>query len=369
MAAIAMGVAAVGCGGRENGTNAMDDGGGAAVSAQVACNDFMNMGFTTCAGTPPAAMASLQSGFGQACQNTVALPGSGVTPAALEACAAALNGLHAPCQTAPDKVGVILNGSASNLAACNFQGSLPEGTPCNENLQCASALCSGAHQTLGTEGPLPPTCGTCAPTAAIGESCSSSGCGPGAMCSGAPPLCVAAVTYGALGASCDGTASLCVPGLSCNTQTGQCGGIPANVGDPCSNSVCALPLLCGGTPPTCQQPEAGSCLAGQLCPGGFVCEDTVPGVCVPITWVMPGEPCGAFPSQCLVGSCDYGFGPQSPPLADGGVPTCPIVIPNGQPCGGNGANATCGTYSACFNSKSALSGTGVCTPIDGNVCR
>jgi len=365
-------VAAVGCGGRESGTNAMDAGGGSAVSAQVACDDFMTMGFTNCVGTPTAEMASLQAGFGQACQNTIALPGSGVTPAALEACAAALNAL--PCQAVPDMVGVIVSGYGTVLPACNFAGALAEGTPCNENFQCASAVCLGAHQTLGPGGPLPPTCGTCGPTAAVGQSCSSSGCGSEAVCSFAsnPPVC-AAVTYGALGSNCVGPGSLCGPGLFCDTQAGQCVGIPANVGDPCSNLVgCAGPLICRGTPPTCQTPTSlgGPCSADQGCPVGFVCEQmTAPGACIAITWVRPGEPCGAFPRQCLVGSCDYGFGPQSPPLADGGVPTCPIVIPNGQPCSGNGGNATCGTYSACFNSKSALSGTGVCTPIDGNVCR
>jgi hypothetical protein len=376
-------VAAFGCGGRASSTTAATSGmdGGGAISAQVACDDFMTMGFTNCVGTPTAEMASLQAGFGQACQNTVALPGSGVTPAALEACAAALNAL--PCQAAPDMVGVIVSGygTASFLEACNFRGSLAAGAPCNENFQCASALCSGAHQTLGTEGPLPSTCGMCAPTAAIGESCSSSGCGPGALCSKAipglepsfappDPVCVA-VTYGALGASCDANVSLCAPGLSCTA--GHCVRFPGNVGDSCSNSIsCAGTLVCQGTPQTCQQPvpARGSCSTDQDCAYGLVCEQmTAPGACVAINWVMPGEPCGAFPRQCLVGSCDYGFGPQSPPLADGGVPTCPIVIPNGQPCGGNGANATCDTYSECFNSKTALTGTGVCTPIDGNVCR
>jgi hypothetical protein len=351
-------VAAVGCGGRTSGTGGRSNGidGGGTVLAQVACDDFMSMGFTNCGGMTTAGMSSVQSGFGQACQNTVALPGSGVTPAALEACAAALNTL--PCLAAPDMVGALLYGSASFLAACNFVGTLPEGAPCNEDFQCASALCSGAHQTLGTEGPLPPTCGTCAPTAAIGEPCSGGGCGPGAICSGAS-VCVA-VTYGALGAKCDGGGSLCGPGLFCDTQAGQCVSIPANVGNPCNSSVgCAPPLVCRGSPATCQQPAVdGSCSADQDCSAGFVCEtNTSPSQCQAITLLMPGEPCGAVATQCAVGSC---------PFASSGAPTCPTVVPDGQPCGGN---ATCDTYSACFNPKTPVSGTGVCTPIDGDVCR
>jgi|SRR5580658_7452565 len=328
-----MGVVALGCGGRESGTSAMDDGGGAAISAQVACEDFMTASFQSCAGMPTAAMASLKAGFGQGCQNTVALPGSGVTAAALEACAAALNAL--PCPLVPDMVGLIVSGygTASFLAACNFRGSLAAGAPCNENFQCASALCSGAHETLGTEGPLPSTCGTCAPTAAIGESCSSSGCGPGAICSGA--VCVA-VTYGALGASCAANVSLCAPGLYCTPpppQAGHCVGFPSHVGDSCSNSIwCAGTLACRGTPQTCQQPVSagGSCSADQDCAYGLVCvQNTSPGVCTAITSVMPGEPCGVIATQCLVGSC-YGNDPQfSAPLADGGV--FPTNLPNGRP--------------------------------------
>jgi hypothetical protein len=276
----------------------------------------------------------------------------------------------------PDVIGLIVSGygAASFLADCNFRGSLAAGAPCNENFQCASAVCLGAHETLGTGGPLPSTCGACAPTAAVGESCSSSGCGPGAICSGGA-VCVA-VTYGALGASCAANASLCAPGLYCTPpppQVGRCVGFPGNVGDSCSNSIsCAGTLVCEGTPQTCQQPvpTGGSCSIGQDCAYGLVCvQSTSPGVCTAITSVMPGESCG-FGTQCLVGSC-YGDGPQlSAPLADGGVsqPTCPTVIPDGQPCS-YGGSTTCGTYSACFDSKSALSGTGVCTPIDGYVCR
>jgi hypothetical protein len=356
------------------GASTSDMDAGRALSAQVACDDFMTIGLTNCAGTPTAAMPSVQSGFRQACQNTVALPGSGVTPAALEACAAALNAL--PCSLVPDVIGLTVSGyaAASFLAACNFRGSLAAGAPCNENFQCASALCSGAHETLGTGGPLPSTCGACAPTAAIGESCSSSGCGPGAICSGA--VCVA-VTYGALGASCAANASLCAPGLYCSPtlpQAGHCVGFPGNVGDSCSDSIaCAGTLVCEGTPQTCQQPvpAGGSCSIGQDCAYGLACvQNTSPGVCTAITSVMPGESCGSVGTQCLVGSC-FRDGPQfSAPLADGGVsqPTCPTVVPDGQPCS-YGGSTTCGTYSACFNSKSAVSGTGVCMPIDGTVCR
>ncbi len=326
-----------------------------AISAQVACDDFLTVGVKSCGGMPTAAMALIRNGFGQACQNAIALPGSGVTPGTLEGCAASLNAL--PCQTAPTLVDAIWYGGAGFLAArCNFRGSLASGAPCNEDFQCVSGVCSGAHST---------SCGVCAPTAAVGESCSSSGCGLGATCYAAnnSPVC-AAVTYGTLGANCDGSVSFCAPGLSCDMQTGQCVGIPKNVGDPCSASVgCAPPLLCGGTL-TCQQPKslAGACSADQDCPVGYVCEQMrAAGVCTAITWIMPGQPCGAYPAQCLVGSCDNIFARlPTPPLTDGGVPTCPFVVPNGGPCNGSGPNATCDTYSECLK--------GVCTPIDGNIC-
>jgi hypothetical protein len=352
-------LAALGCGGRENGTGAS-----ASVTtetpAQIACDNFFAATSTYgCGGpsVPVSEIARVKLRFRQACENAVKLPGSGVTPEALEVCSAALNA--SSCQVVANSGGTIL--FANGLTACDFRGSLPGEATCNENVQCASGECLGAR-AAGPEGPAAPTCGTCAPALAVGQSCApSGGCVPSAECTyGATNavVCVA-ITYAGLGASCDSKFSLCNQGLSCNQQTGKCGPLPGNVGDSCTDfDGCARPLTCIGlgVPQTCQQPgSAGtSCSVDQDCAAGLGCV----AVCTPVAWAMPGQPCDAT-KECLVGSClsANGFGPPQPP--DAAVPesTCPIVTPDGQPCG----NGTCDTYSDCFK--------GVCTPTDSNVCR
>jgi hypothetical protein len=354
-------VMAVGCGGAVEASPDITDSGtaivrdapdaadaDAALAAQAACTDYLAAGTSACGPNylPMSEMPQFNAGALLACQNEVALPGSGVTPTALHACASAIRG--SPCfRPFPDLVHAIVYGTLDSLGACNFPGSLPTGAPCNENFQCATELCQGARDALLDGQPLPttpPTCGTCAATADAGQSCTGSTCAPGTTCMNTGQ-CLA-ITYGSVGAACDFQEALCDVGLECYEF--QCANLPANVGAPCVDTFgCAPPLICREAGLTCQ--AAGtvgtSCAVDEDCAFGLVCA----GVCTAVTWVMPGQPCGGASMQCLVGPCG---GSNNAPQ-----PACPSIISDGQPCG----SGTCDAYSECVS--------GVCTPIDGDICR
>jgi hypothetical protein len=371
------------CGGRANVVNAGGDidaviaaqTEGGSTAADVACNDLFAAATPYGCGGPslPASeMTRLNVRFRQACENALALPGTGLTLQALETCSAALNA--SSCQVVANSDGTILIANGG-LAACDFRGSLPGGATCNEGIQCVSGECLGARGVT-PGGSIAPRCGTCAPAVDVGEPCApTDGCVPGAVCTyGASNsvVCVA-ITYGELGTECDNKTSLCGPGLFCNQQM-QCASLPASVGDSCTDFTgCARPLTCVGlgVPQKCKQPESAgtSCSVDQDCATGLGCVSSAcvgqgPGsscpssaACTPVAWAMPGQPCDET-SECLVASClsTNGVGPPSPNAAPP-PQTCPSVTPDGQPCG----NGTCDTYSVCFK--------GICTPTDSVVCK
>jgi hypothetical protein len=325
--------------------------------------------------------------FVRVCLNDMALPGSGMTHASVEACAAALD--SSPCDL-PDGPPV----------ACKFNGALPGGAPCNEGLQCQSGQCQGTA-ALTPEGPIGPyTCGTCAPFVTVGQVCSG-GCASNAICligagmetAADPTYSCIAVTQGDVGAACDDLSAICKTGLYCAAQTGRCTAL-ADAGAVCGEGAtppgdpggCVAPLGCVGLQgdATCGSGAAAAfCLDDNDCSPGLGCAPgpcsssiarigcSASGTCQPVTWAMSGQACDGYRTRCLVGSCGSGsgIGPPLIPPADGGAATgtCPMIASDGQPC-----NSECDTFAECFSptGKAGASGlVGTCTLLDSVVCK
>ena len=320
---------------------------------------------------PAAEQARLLSRFEHVCQNQMALPGSGMTPAGLEACASAVEA--SPCEF------------FDLPTACAFYGSLPGGAVCNEGFQCESGQCEASSFTV-PPGQIWPyrSCGTCLPAAGVGQACAGSGtpvgCAANATCSGgdaSASTCVP-VTSGGVGATCDnGNKLLCNEGLFC--ADGQCMPL-ADAGAPCDDEPnppgnpggCAPPLSCVGEAGTssCSVGATGAfctqhmdcapgldCVPGP-CPGGQV--DCSSGTCGPVTWVGAGEPCDGFATRCLVRSCLLGPGP--------GGQMCPLVAGDGQ--SSDGGATTCDTFAEATPANShTMNAPNTCVLVDSVTCQ
>jgi hypothetical protein len=363
--------------------------------AASACLHYYAAQDSRCGGPllPASEGARQRARFVQVCLNDIALPGSGMTIAAVEACASALDLSACELPEGPP-------------VACNFNGSLPGGAPCNEGLQCQSGMCQGTA-FLSPEGPIgPSTCGTCAPFVQTGQVCAhqnfTGGCANGQVCligagmetAATPTYTCVPIAEGDAGASCDGLSKICPPGLYCSATTGRCqalGDAGASCGEgmtpPGNPGGCSAPLSCVGDPgmATCALGAMGSfclgdsdcspglgCVPGPCAPSGsivrFGCAES--GTCQPVTWASPGQTCDSYRTRCLVGPCGgSAFGPPLPSV-DGGpaMGTCPAIASDGQPCG-----SECDVFAECFSSTGKAGGTtalmGTCTLLDSVACR
>jgi hypothetical protein len=355
-------------------------------AAGLACAHYYAAEYTRCGGPvlPAAEQARQQARFVQVCLDDIALPGSGMTAATVEACASALDLSSCELPGGPP-------------VACNFAGSLAGGAPCNEGFQCQSGRCQGT-EVISPEGPVAPTtCGTCAPSVQNGQVCAqgnfSAGCSSAAICMIGPGMATAAepqytcvpITQGSAGASCDDLSRTCQTGLYCDARTGQCkelGGMGAPCGEgatpPGNPGGCKPPLSCIGEPgvASCGLGAAGAfCLVDYDCAPGLGClpgppasSAPTPGTCQPVTWVAAGQACDGYATRCLVGSCG-GSGWWLPvSTADGGpaTGTCPSITEDGQPC-----NSACDAFAECFSATGTAGSAGLvgsCTLLDSAVC-
>jgi hypothetical protein len=360
--------------------------------AGAACEHYYAAQYTRCGGPilPPSEATRVEARFVQVCVNDIALPGSGMTTVSVEACASALD--VSPCEF-----------PAGQPLACNFHGSMPGGSRCNEGLQCQSGDCQGTA-FFSPEGQIgPTTCGTCEPLVGVGQVCGhgnfSAGCASDAVCllgagmetAAEPTYTCVAITQGDVGATCDDLSALCRTGLYCAAQTGTCSML-ADAGAPCGDGAkplgdpggCVAPLACVGTPGACASGGVGSpctydpdCAPGLGCAQAEHCTSTgsgtfcsSSGTCSAITWAAPGQACDGGGTRCLVSTCGSGSGLM--PLAvseDGGAPTgtCPMIAADGQPC-----DHQCDTLAECFSAtddagEPGLEGT--CTLLDSVVCQ
>jgi hypothetical protein len=308
------------CGGKTGG----DAGAGSGVSG--ACDDyFQTLVLGPCGSSaplPPDDVARLRSRLNTVCTEALALPGTGLTSAGLEACISAVQSQG--CSVLDQPIG-----------PCRFAtGSLAVGSPCTSSVQCASGVCTSGELTADGGQTV---CGTCAATAAVGQPCGGSqDCAANAVCSNS--TCVAYTSVG-LGASC-GQAVQCNPGLYCSeaaTCTAQGGAGTSCVND----SDCTPPLVCppSNTALTCQSPGgAGApCEISQDCASGLVCGE-ISNICGTATFATAGQACSEYVG-CEVGACPFAGG------TIGGV--CPTVIADGQPCDETDATTTCDTFASC----------------------
>jgi len=330
----------------------------------AACDHYFDAQYLRCGGPtlPPNETARIRVRFHDVCRNEVALPGSSVTPATLEACASALD--ISSCEF-----------PVGHPVECAFAGSRPSGAACTDGLQCQSGSCRGTanYTPAGQSGPF--TCGTCLPLAAVGDVCNapdaSAGCGSHGIClaptSNGDQACEA-IALGDVGAACDNLAASCKTGLYCAASTGKCTSL-AEAGAPCGVGQnwpggCIAPLACTGV---CGSGAVGAhCTNDVDCAPGLGCAS---GACTAITWLGPGQPCGDT-RRCLVGACGVST------AADGGVTlTCPAVVPDGQPCTigfgvpGSLEVPTCDTFAQCFAPVDMPGVQGTCTVVDGFTCR
>jgi hypothetical protein len=266
------------------------------------------------------------------CVTSLSAPGTGATPASVEACAQAI-----PSESCDDFYGV------KPVAACATpKGTLANGTPCVTSSQCQSTYCATGAYVV---------CGQCAAVPQAGDACTYDGdCGDrGGLTCNDLGRCVA---YGALDALCDkdtpcGVDLSCV-GATTNTQgtcqTGVASGAPCTSAGPHCDPT--LNLVCVGTTCAAEPVVAGGQPCGDL--NGGLTRCAASGVCVVPPSATPAyEPAipvppfdGGFFFDSGTGSSDSG----SPPIdagtdaggaGDGGTTAksvCVAAAPDGQPC-------------------------------------
>lgn len=281
--------------------------------------------------------------FVAACTRDVAAPGSGTTPAFLDACAASLEGkctLRTPeCATPP--------------------GTLADGAACATNDQCKSSRCGRG---------VDETCGRCAPRKALGQPCDPklNECVEGATCKleGESTVCKATPPSLKEGERCgDGSSTTsCESGLTCDyAGTQRCvkpGQLGAECGDrkpKCDSSYQCAAGKCAEPPGEGSACDLGA-TQGRLCKRGLTC-DFGAKRCVKVVYAKPGESCDLAKSPCARGSCPITI------AADGSVVPgkCPTVLADGAACDPKSTAATCDSFSECTAGK--------CQAVDGTICK
>jgi hypothetical protein len=310
-------------------------GGGGNGGIAGACADYFQAVMSSCPqdgfvspSAPASALEHAQSRWEALCAEVLGLPGTSVTPAALEACVSDLT-----------KNGCAALDTATGPCALGGTGTLTSGSSCVSNAQCEQAAC-----TTGTLSPDGGTvlCGTCVTPPTSGQPCAEGqSCGANAECYNS--VCTP-VTYGGAGASCSGVAEQCGTGFTCNPATGECVA-PGGVGTPCEDSEeCVAPLVCpqpspGSGSQACAPPgQVGdTCLDQGDCALGLTCQQST-SKCATIAYVAAGDACNEDTIQCLIGTCN---------TLGASTGTCPTVIADGLACSVGDAATTCDVFAEC----------------------
>ena len=261
-------------------------------------------------------------GSAQACQQRVAqfcpdrfvAPGTGTTPSAMTACAAAITA---------QSCGAFRTGLP---AACVAKGSRGAGQACRYDAQCQSSFCS---VPVGS-----PQCGTCQPSAAEGEACDPSvaNCANGLVC--ADSGCTSD------GSPCSGTRqTICVS--------------PREEGEACHVSAdCVPPLRCFQD--LCVMPaELGGPCTGNGCDdtGALYCASSADGgssTCVGASFAAVGAACNSISQSPVL--CEGSGSCRSLTGTAADVGKCAAPAADGQSC----IDALCVPPAACVS--------GICQP-------
>jgi hypothetical protein len=297
-------------------------------SLAAACGDFYDA-LIGCSLAPAAEADHDRPRFTQFCENQGNLPGSTTTVAVIETCAQAFK---ADCSTSCELPNV---------------GTLPAGAPCNDgfDLQCQSGVCVTQPQGDGGYS----ACGTCASASAVGQPCSLTApvgyCAPGSYCGPGPSsTCVA---YGTAGAACSSDLLCASTDFFCSPSSHVCTAKVA-VGAACASDIeCANSLPCVAGTCAARAAAGASCTpTGEASPclAGLTCDATL-HECVAPT-VQPGGACGPG-MLCLIGDCSA-------------AGTCPVLVPDGQPCP-SGDTAVSDLEASCdYTGICAIPGTPIC---------
>lgn len=306
------------------------DGGGGGVTIEKACADIAMASCTkraTCTngasitrlyGTMDVCLQRITGN----CLSSAMAPGTGVTPAATEACVAAYNGFS--CS----------DFFANNVPAeCIHAGSRANGAACAFNGQCMSAFCSI---------PKGVQCGTCADPPAPGASCGDGGCAHGQICVSTTQVCT---VPGVSGAACNKD-NPCAFGLACvgssSTTMGTCQTAGNMTGEACDY----------------KNATKASCDFTQ----GYEC-NTMSMTCQPVMYAMDGQPCAAQTTGDYV-LC-YGDGFCAIPMGSK-TGTCKAPAMDGQPCD-TALGPGCLPPARCITGGGTAT-AGVCKVNDGSLC-
>jgi hypothetical protein len=293
--------------------------GGSAVSPAQACSDLASAicnKLNSCApfyvtlayGSVSQCMTRAAIG----CPNLISANGSGATAGDVEACAQAY-----PSASCADLE------SNTSPSACQIAGTLPAGSACGGDQQCAgpNGYCKIAASAV---------CGTCATQSAAGGACSTSDdCQVGLVCGTASGATMGScVSAGAAGAACS-DAHPCQATLVCY------------------NATCSAPVEAGG-----------ACDAtAQNCDGtqGLFCNPTSK-VCAQVQTAMSGAACGYSASSNTYTLCaNDGTCNGSTQTTQG---TCGSIASDGAACGSNMAN--CMDPAVCVNNTCTLPNAASC---------
>lgn len=311
-------------------------GGGGDASAGTPCGDYFDALLLGACNTGPMLpgdeMARDRGRFETVCKASLALPGSTVTEAQVEACAQAIHA--AGCTGRP---GV--------PQACLWAGTLSPSSACNEAFQCQSGLCFAAAPVGDAGAGAPGGCGKCEAVATAGQPCTGTTCAQDTVCDPTkmPPTC-ATVTSVGVGAPCNGATTVCDPGTFCDVTTMKCVATYKE-GQTCNASTeCTAPATCRAKKCTSPSQAGGGCYVDTDCVAGLGC--SMNETCGAVTWASAGEHCGDL-ARCLVGACTS-------------AGTCPLVVPDGKACPTDESH-TCDSLSLCVG--------GVCTLEDTIACK
>jgi hypothetical protein len=220
-------------------------------------------------------------------------------------------------------------------AACGnlFLGTVPDGGPCNDAIEC-----SGSSVCIGSTCP-----GMCGAGVGVGGDCTVNPCALGLNCIyNTTTSTTNCQTVLKSGAPCNPAADACDYGLYCDSMTSHC--LAQRTSGPCTGNECAAGYVCT-TAGQCQKgkAEGQSCTAGQNeCASGLYCSG---GMCA--EWPQISGTCGTLTSGetagCQTGCCTA--------------------------AGGSGMSGTCaqpGMSGGACNYYGAATGCGACP--DGNTC-
>jgi hypothetical protein len=305
-------------------------------SASSSCASYANAEIdqeTRCGlATPVSAdeRANYISRFNVVCNDAIGAPGSGITTAYLDACAAALGKIP---------------GCTSAVPECNDPaGTLAVGAACGSDDQCASTHCAITSSSSADAGAsTTQNCGTCGATVADGAACQSGDvCVAGDSCTNG--TCAKETTSsggtGAIGSACQDDADCATPN-HCNFTQGVCAA-PGAAGSSCETaSDCVSGLICNASTEQCEAPVAngGACTGGD-CASGLGCDSTSKK-CTAITFAAQGAACDNDAVLCDRGDC---------PIATSGGATrlCPTIIADGQACDASGTTTACDDFAECI---------------------